>query len=204
MDRFSLKRIAGISAGLAAGFFFGFLFSGWVTLRIFSEKYAAWVQAVGAVLALVVAIWLNRMDAEERRQEKEAVARNAALAILPYLQEAHDTLEWALRQLKAGRHPSEIGTNEDGENIELGLLKILTDGLKATFPFAAQAGRAARSTQGALRAIGKAQANLGRMYIDGWGDFEYTPDNVANAAHGMERARIAAFNAIGDLNRLFE
>ena len=204
MGRFSLKRTGSVAAGLAAGFFLGFLLSGWVTLRLFSEKYAAWVQAIGAVLALIVAIWLNRMDAEERRQEKEAVARNAAMSILPHLHEAHSTLEWVLNGLKSGRKPSNLGFNEDGEEVELGSVTLISAELKASFTFAAQAGRAARATQIALRALEQAQASLRRMYVDPWDEFEYSPENVALATDRMEEARTSAFTAISELNSLFE
>jgi|GEM_PF-3031303 len=70
---------------------------------------AAWVQAVGAIVALAATIWLNRKDAKERHVERDARARHVSLTIKPILDDFIVEIDSALKGIKDGKDPYQAG-----------------------------------------------------------------------------------------------
>lgn len=108
---------------------------------------AAWVQSLGALLALFVAILLNRADARERGKERLDRARSAAVALSPFVARIADGLAWALQQRDKGERPDNIGTSEDQQTISVGDEARISIEFKAAFSLTSQLASAAKPTQ---------------------------------------------------------
>lgn len=167
-----------------------------------SATAASWVQALGAVGALGIAIWLNRKDSAERRVERLARERNAGLTVVPFLQESHVMVLWALERLQQGKQPYRLGTDEDGGDIGLGAQVFRSKGMMAAFPYVAQLGPAAHATQLAFRALGRLESAVGSMYDHYEGEYFYTPEGVEKCRDRLRDAERLLRQAIPQIDNL--
>ena len=203
MDRFRIantgRYIAGGALALLAAHAVPELPQNNVFHRIIHSATAAgWAQALGAIGALGIAIWLNRRDAAERAMERAARARNAGLAVLPYLYESHVPVYWVLEQLKSGNAPDEIGTDDYGNPEGIGEQRFKSQGLETVFPYVSQLGPAARSTQLALLALDKLEWSVRSMYEpDGY--YDYKADDMKKVCTNLEKTHNALTEAIAEV-----
>lgn len=116
---------------------------------------AAWVQAIGALLALGLTIYLSRGDRKAREKTERARGRSAALALFPVMMDILGELSWALAQVEKGHRPEEIGCRgpEDEDTIRFWQTPVMPDKLIAMLPLLHELGDAAEPSQRAYFAL---------------------------------------------------
>lgn len=112
-----------------------------------SSDWAAWVQAVGSISAIAVAIWLSRRDSKERARERRARSRNAAIQLAPYFRAHLSRLEAAMYQKSIGRRPDNYQCDLEGRTYGLLEDTRITDEFKGSFGLAAMLGDAEAPAQ---------------------------------------------------------
>ncbi|MGN2246938.1 hypothetical protein ACFWZ3_09625 [Frateuria sp. GZRR35] len=170
-----------------------------------SQAYAAWVQAVGAILALATTIWLNRVDAFERRIDRDARARNAGIFLKPILVGFRKELAEALEQVDGGQSLESVGPmDDDGQGY--GFAGIWTPPSKLTdsLPAVAELGSAAKAVQEAYRRMEDLRNAFGKHYIEEIGECHYDDEEMNQASLLMARTCLAAVDAaIEEVDRLY-
>lgn len=116
---------------------------------------ASWVQAVGAILALAVTIWLSRLDNRERRRAAATRARSAAIAVFPELVDVQAELSWALDQIEKGYPANDLGNfgPEDADTLRFWRTPVMPARLEALRPILYELGDAAEPAQRAYFAL---------------------------------------------------
>lgn len=111
---------------------------------------ADWFSAVGSVAGVAVSVVLFWRSRSERKETASTIARGAALAVLPAFRIAEHSLTWSLGQLKDGRKPHYIGTDEDSIGFGVGWLAGDFDRFQHVLTSISQLGPASRSAQRAF------------------------------------------------------
>ncbi len=116
---------------------------------------AAWVQALGALFALGLTIFLTRRDRKVREKADVARSRSAAIALFPVFVEVFAELSWALKQVEEGNRPEAIGSDGPGadDTIAFWHTKVMPQRLVAMHPLLHELGEAAEPSQRAFFAL---------------------------------------------------
>jgi hypothetical protein len=133
---------------------------------LWSANAPAWVQAIGAVLALAVTVALSRSDAHERRLESAARRRSAAITLYPLFVDLRDGVRWALEKAETGASPNELGYDRYGEPYSVGSVVRISPDLKIAFAYAEQLGAAASAVQSAYHAVSRFEDFAEKQYED--------------------------------------
>lgn len=169
----SLRRVAvWVATSLLVITLYYLLSLWWFDLR--TSDRPAWVQAIGTILALAITIVLNRLDARERRIERDARARNAGIVVRPVLAEIRDELKEAIKAIDEGSSPQSVGSYEEDEQ-NYGLAGIWTTPPKLIDKLHAMAelGRAAKDAQAAYLSLEELHRKYTRHYIEEIGECFY-------------------------------
>lgn len=120
---------------------------------------AAWVQAIGAIIALALTIYLSRVDRTGRKRSALVRGRSAALAIFPIFVDVFTKLELALENVSKGRSPEGVGQSvpASDELIAFWSAPVLPASLKAMSPLLHELGEAAEASQKAYFALYRLQ-----------------------------------------------
>jgi len=169
---------------------------------------AAWVQAIGAIVAMGLTLLLWWSDRSSRRDLADARARASALVLLPPLTQHNELLTWARDQLEAGRHASEIGTDGPDNDIALWHIDPFPQRLVEIQGSLADLGPAAASVQRAFFALQNMDEER-RLAQEGWeweqpDDRGYTADQLNRAKRHLNTSVSDTANALAALRQLFE
>lgn len=201
----SLRRVAvWVAISLLAIVLYYSLSRWWPDLR--ASDRPAWAQAIGTILALAITIVLNRIDARERRIERDARARNAGIVVRPVLAEIRDELKEAIKEIDEGSSPHSVGRYEEGEQ-NYGLAGIWTTPPKLTDKLHAMAelGRAAKDAQAAYLSLEELHRTYTRHYIEEIGECFY--DDVQMNLGSIAATRRTILNldaAISSIDQLYK
>lgn len=142
---------------------------------------AGWVQAFGAVVALFVAILLNRADARERSIDRDARARNAGILLKPIFLAFREELASALGEIDRGVFLGSAGPFEEGDDrfgesiICYGIAGIVSPpkALSDNHHAIAELGKAAKAAMSAYLRMKELDAEFRHHYIEPIGEFNY-------------------------------
>lgn len=167
-----------------------------------SSEWAAWVQAVGAVVAIAATVALTRTDQRQRRIEAKARRLSAAVAIFPVIAEVASGLKWALGQVEAGHRPDEIGSDgpEPEDTIHFWNTAVMPAKLEALRPILHDLGADAEPVQRAFlsldilrqdfRDFASSNRHEGPEYTWGYSEKEWAQTH-ALALEARERTRLS-------------
>jgi len=167
-----------------------------------SSEWAAWVQAVGALVAIVATVALTRTDQRQRRIETKARRMSAAVALFPIVSEVSSSLRWALKQVEDGHTPYDIGRNGPNpeDTVHFWNTPVMPPKLEALRPLLHDLGDAAEPVQRAFlsfdilrqdfRDFAISNMHEGPEYTWGYSDKQWTRTH-ALALEARERARLS-------------
>lgn len=170
-----------------------------------SQAHAGWVQALGALAALLVTVLLNRSDARDRKIERDARARNAAIIVLPVFAEFRQELVDALSGIKSGKSLSLVGpVDDDGEGHGLAGIWVPPPRLTGMLSSFAELGGAAKATQMAYRSMEELHRAFMEHYIEEIGECLYDDEAMnQKSITTMVKCKASVEVAIGELEALF-
>lgn len=88
--------IGGVAIGV------GVAFQGWPAWpKAEGQTWAAWVQAVGSIIAILAAVWISHRDNENAKKRALAAERSEATALLKMI-EAELSVQWKQYSMSAG------------------------------------------------------------------------------------------------------
>ncbi|WP_354514306.1 MULTISPECIES: hypothetical protein [unclassified Luteibacter] len=176
-----------------------------------SSEWAAWVQAVGAVVTIGATVVLARSDRRASKAKDHAVARSAAIALVPEMVEVLAQLEWGITQVESGAAPERIGNTgpTDEDSIRFWNLPVLPPSLEALRPYLQDLGEASKPAQHAYFLLQRLRDVFrdfgGRRAFDGpielW---SYEEDEWAKTLAQAKQAKSAAEKALKAIGRLVE
>lgn len=169
---------------------------------------AAWVQAIGAIVAMGLTLLLWWSDRSSRRSLAAAHARASALVLLPPLTQHNEMLTWARNQLEAGRHASKIGTDGPNNDIALWDIDPFPQRLVDIQGSLADLGPAAAPVQRAFFALHSMDEER-RLAREGWeweppDDRGYTVEQLDRAKRLLNTSVSGTAEALTALRQLFQ